>query len=63
MSRTTQIALALSLLAALGLGACGRKGKLEPPPEQNAARDSQGNPKDPGVEKPHRRMPMDFLLN
>lgn len=60
-----RIALALALVTSLGLAGCGRRGKLEPPPEQNVPdkTDASGKKKDPGYEKPHRPLPMDFLLN
>ncbi|MBP0579633.1 hypothetical protein FZC33_20550 [Labrys sp. KNU-23] len=61
-----RIALALTLVTTLGLAGCGRKGKLEPPPEQHVT-DGDGNgyskKKDPGYVKPDRKLPMDFLLN
>lgn len=62
-----RIALALTLVATLGLVGCGRKGKLEPPPEQHVSDGGDGNgyrkKKDPGYVKPDRKLPMDFLLN
>ncbi|WP_448950268.1 LPS translocon maturation chaperone LptM [Labrys neptuniae] len=61
-----RIALALTLVATLGLVGCGRKGKLEPPPEQHVSGgDDNGykKKKDPGYVKPQRKLPMDFLLN
>lgn len=60
-----RIALALALVSSLGLAGCGRKGKLEPPPEQNVPQKSgaNGKKKDPGYVKPDRKLPMDFLLN
>ena len=68
MPRTAlSLTLALALVAALGLTGCGRKGRLEPPPEQNAPGANPNNPyskkKDPGFEKPQRSLPLDFLLN
>ncbi len=60
-----RIALALALVTSLGLAGCGRRGKLEPPPEQDVS--EKANPdskkKDPGYVKPDRKLPMDFLLN
>lgn len=59
-----RLALALALITSLGLAGCGRKGKLEPPPEQNVPKnDSNGKQKDPGYVKPDRKLPLDFLLN
>ncbi|MDT3377178.1 lipoprotein [Labrys portucalensis] len=61
-----RIALALTLVTTLGLAGCGRKGKLEPPPEQHVTTgDGNGynKKKDPGYVKPDRKLPMDFLLN
>jgi predicted small lipoprotein YifL len=60
-----RVALALTLMTSLGLAGCGRRGKLEPPPEQNVPdkADGTGKKKDPGFVKPHRKLPMDFLLN
>ena len=63
-----RIALALTLVTTLGLTGCGRKGRLEPPPEQHVKDgDANGNgysrKKDPGYVKPDRKLPMDFLLN
>ena len=56
--------LAVAVLAlALGLGGCGRKGKLEPPPGQDYVTDSQGKQRDPGPVKPKRHLSLDFLLN
>jgi predicted small lipoprotein YifL len=61
------LTLALTLVAGLGLSGCGRKGKLEPPPEQNVPAGKQGSQfgkkKIPGFDKPQRTLPMDFLLN
>ncbi|MGJ4858583.1 lipoprotein [Labrys sp. KB_33_2] len=61
-----RIALALTLVTTLGLAGCGRKGKLEPPPEQHVSDGKGGGynkKKDPGYVKPDRKLPMDFLLN
>ena len=61
-----RIALALTLVTTLGLASCGRKGKLEPPPEQHVSDGKGGGynkKKDPGYVKPDRKLPMDFLLN
>jgi predicted small lipoprotein YifL len=61
-----RIALALTLVASLGLAGCGRRGKLEPPPEQvltGKENATTGLKKDPGIVRPHRKLPMDFLLN
>jgi predicted small lipoprotein YifL len=60
-----RIALALALVTSLGLAGCGRRGKLEPPPEQGVPEkaDANGKKRDPGYVKPDRKLPMDFLLN
>lgn len=65
------LTLALTLVAGLGLSGCGRKGRLEPPPEQNVPTtqqsstpaNPQGKKHDPGFAKPHRSLPLDYLLN
>ncbi|CAM5775645.1 hypothetical protein LMIY3S_05129 [Labrys miyagiensis] len=60
-----RIALALALVTSFGLAGCGRKGKLEPPPEQHVSDKAgpNGKKKDPGYVKPARKLPLDFLLN
>ena len=60
-----RVALALALISSLGLAGCGRRGKLEPPPEQHVPdkADGKGKKKDPGPVKEHKALPMDFLLN
>ena len=66
MPRTVlSLTLALTLVAGLGLSGCGRKGKLEPPPEQHVGgtQGQYGKKKDPGFVKPQRSLPMDILLN
>ncbi len=52
--------LAATLISAVGLSACGRKGPLEPPPKADVTTDDQGSPQDAG--KPNRSFPLDFLL-
>jgi predicted small lipoprotein YifL len=56
--------LSLTILAALALGvaACGRKGSLEPPPEQELLV-RQGAKVEDGVIKPRQSFPLDPLLN
>ncbi len=56
--------LSLTVLAvlALALAACGRKGALEPPPEQELLV-RQGATVDDGVIKPKQSFPLDPLLN
>lgn len=53
--------LAVVLLSAVGLSACGRKGALEPPPSAQATQpeDGKANPKD---QKPDRPFALDFLI-
>ncbi|MDQ0396174.1 LPS translocon maturation chaperone LptM [Labrys monachus] len=60
-----RVALALALISSLALAGCGRRGKLEPPPEQNVPEKGEGTgkKKDPGFVKEHKALPMDFLLN
>jgi predicted small lipoprotein YifL len=60
-----RVALALALIASFSLAGCGRRGRLEPPPEQHVPEKSGGlgKKKDPGYVKEHRALPMDFLLN
>lgn len=56
-------ALAFAIVAALALGACGRAGKLEPPPNQVLPTNADGKKVDPGIEKPKRAFVLDPLLN
>jgi predicted small lipoprotein YifL len=65
MARTAfRLALALTLIASFGLAGCGRKGRLEPPPELTVGKsEDEARKHDPGIVKPHRSLPMDFLLN
>ena len=56
-------AVILVLAAALALSGCGRKGKLEPPPEQQLTKGPEGKTRDPGPEKPHKPFVLDPLLN
>jgi predicted small lipoprotein YifL len=58
-----RIAFALLVLVALGLSGCGRKGALEPPPDQVLPTGPDGKPVDRGPEKPNRSFPLDGLLN
>ncbi|MGO8800637.1 MAG: hypothetical protein ACLQE9_11920 [Roseiarcus sp.] len=69
-ARTSAAALALLALIALGAGACGRRGALEPPPDPNAvAKAADNNPAHPQfhhkpkpVEPPKQPFFLDFLL-
>jgi|HubBroStandDraft_6_1064221.scaffolds.fasta_scaffold1921947_2 predicted small lipoprotein YifL len=70
MARTAfRLALALTLIASFGLvsfglAGCGRKSRLEPPPELTVGKsEDEARKHDPGIVKPHRSLPMDFLLN
>ena len=62
-----RLALAALLAAAFALGACGRKGPLDPPPgasltgEQGTA--AVGPDGKPVPQGPKRRIPLDVLLN
>lgn len=68
-----RLGIVLACAAALGLAGCGRKGKLEPPPEQHLVqtpatttpdgRQTQPKTVDPGPEKPKRHLFLDPLLN
>jgi predicted small lipoprotein YifL len=63
MPRTVPtIALILAAATALGVCGCGRKGRLEPPPEQQPLA-KPGRAGDPGYAKPHKSFPLDPLLN
>jgi predicted small lipoprotein YifL len=65
MPRTAfHLALVLALAAALGASGCGRKGRLEPPPEQLPAPTPDGKKQpDPGIQRPKTSFPLDPLLN
>ena len=52
----------LLVATALALGGCGRKGKLEPPPEQKLVTQN-GKTVDPGFVKPQKPFVLDPLLN
>ncbi len=53
--------LAATLLSAIGLAGCGRKGPLEPPPKADVTTgDQQSSGKDDN--RPDRSFPLDFLL-
>jgi len=58
--------LAATLISAVGLSACGRKGALEPPPRADVTSgttdggDADGSGKNDN--KPDRGFPLDFLL-
>ena len=62
-----RLALAAALAAAFALGACGRKGPLDPPPgasltgEQGAT--TVGADGKPVPQGPKKRIPLDVLLN
>jgi len=73
-----RIALAAALVAALGLGACGRKGPLDPPPGASLEGEPQANLPDlmsskgqtppaangtPTAQAPKKHIPLDVLLN
>ena len=53
--------LAATLISAVGLAGCGRKGPLEPPPKADV---TTGDQQDTGKNdnKPNRSFPLDFLL-
>jgi len=54
-------AVAATLISAVGLSACGRKGPLEPPPKADVTTtDDSGNPNQDN--KPDRNFPLDFLI-
>jgi predicted small lipoprotein YifL len=62
-----RIAIAVTLVAALGVAGCGRKGPLEPPPSASLAGDTlyPGEPPPPPEstpKKPARPFFLDFLL-
>jgi predicted small lipoprotein YifL len=61
--RVFRAVLAVVLLSAVGLSACGRKGALEPPPSAQATQpnDSNASP-NPKDQKPNRPFALDFLI-
>jgi predicted small lipoprotein YifL len=61
--RALLLAIALLATASLGLSACGRKGRLEPPPEQKLLQPEHKGSEDPGYIKPKKAFPLDPLLN
>ena len=73
MSRIcSRLVLAAALLAALGLGACGKKGPLDPPPGASLEGEPQANLPDlmsskgqpkPGAPQSTKTSPLDVLLN
>jgi predicted small lipoprotein YifL len=69
-----RLALAAALAASLGLGACGRKGPLDPPPGASLEGEPQANlpnlMSDKGLPSPgkpvqpsKKHIPLDVLLN
>jgi predicted small lipoprotein YifL len=53
--------MAATLISAVGLSACGRKGALEPPPKADVTSgEDQGSGKDDT--RPNTSFPLDFLL-
>ncbi len=52
--------LAATLISAVGLSACGRKGALEPPPKADVTSGQVDG--DNNDDKPNRSFPLDFLL-
>jgi predicted small lipoprotein YifL len=54
--------IAATLLAALALSGCGRKGPLEPPPAATATTQTQDQNAPDEPEKPDRRIVLDNLL-
>ena len=54
--------IAASLLAALALSGCGRRGPLEPPPSATATTQTQDQKATDEPEKPDRRIILDNLL-
>ncbi len=73
----SHLALAGALVAALGLGACGRKGPLDPPPGASLVGEPQANMPDlmsdkgkpppaagaEAVQPAKKHIPLDVLLN
>jgi hypothetical protein len=57
-----RLALILVALLGLGLAQCGRKGALEPPPDQHLV-SKGGKAVDPGYVRPRQSFPLDPLLN
>jgi predicted small lipoprotein YifL len=54
--------VAVTLLAALALSGCGRRGPLEAPPSATAATQSQDQQEPDQPEKPDKRIILDNLL-
>jgi predicted small lipoprotein YifL len=63
MQRTALLLLVLTAAGAVGLAGCGRRGPLEPPPDQVLPKGADGKPVDRGPEKPDRPFVLDGLLN
>jgi predicted small lipoprotein YifL len=70
----SRLALMAALAAALGLGACGRKGPLDPPPGASLEGEPQANmpdlmsskgkvQPDAPVQPSKKHIPLDVLLN
>jgi predicted small lipoprotein YifL len=57
----SRLALAGVLITALALGACGRKGPLEPPPSAAAAQSGENG--QPPAKQPDKKLLIDGLLN
>lgn len=53
--------LAATLVSAVGLAGCGRKGPLEPPPKADVTSGDEGGSGN-NNNKPNRSFPLDFLL-
>ncbi|MFN7286261.1 MAG: LPS translocon maturation chaperone LptM [bacterium] len=61
--RPVHCALIAAIAASLALGACGRRGALEPPPGQELPVNDKGKKIDPGPVKPNTPFVLDPLLN
>jgi predicted small lipoprotein YifL len=70
----SRLALTAALAVALGLGACGRKGPLDPPPGASLEGEPQANmpslmsskgqvPPGAAVQPSKKHIPLDILLN